>query len=357
MSKIRVGSIGLGGICAGAHLPGLHECGDTEIYALCDIDKERVRLMGERYGVDKSRWFYDYRDLIACEGVDAVDICTPNHLHFDIAMAATEAGKPFACEKPVCLNGEQADRLAEAVARAKVKTMICFSYRYKAAARYARELIERGLIGRVYHADMQYAQAWGLPVFEAKRVWRFDKAQAGSGALGDLGCHALDLVRFITGQEYTRVTAHDGTFIHSRKALTGDDSLPVDVDDFSNYSASLSGGGAACFRITRFAYGRGNYQRLEIYGDKGGLVYELDADGDGKDELCACLEPIGKETHRYTRLPIPNRCKCGQMQSFADILLGKPDGLSATIEDARVNQHTLDAILLSAREGRSVDIG
>lgn len=356
MAVIKIGSIGLGGISTGVHLPGIAESPDLQLCAVCDIDPERLKLIGDRYSIPENRRFVNYRQLIACPEVEAVDISTPNDVHFEIAMASVRAGKPFVCEKPLCMDSRESAELLDAVTRANVKAMVCFSYRYKAAARYAREIVSRGLLGKIYHADMQYAQAWGLPSANCPRVWRFSKERAGSGALGDLGSHGLDLVRFITGTELTSVVAQNDTFVFERPALSGNGMEKVDVDDVSNALAKMSNGGAASFRITRFAYGRGNYQRLEIYGDNGALVYELDAGGDRDDELYACLDPLGRETRDFTRLPIPYRHRKSQMQSFADILNGKPDGLDATISDAHINMLAVDAIIKSSAEGRRIEL-
>ena len=356
MARIRVGSVGIGGISRGVHLPGIAASSDLELAAVCDIREEALQAAQQAYGIAPERCFRDYRDLIACEDVDVVDISTPNDVHFEVAMAAAKAGKSFCVEKPLTLTAEQADTLARAVEQAGVKTMVCFSYRYKAAARYARDLVRGGTLGKIYHVDMEYSQAWGLPQFGTPRVWRFHKAETGSGALGDLGSHALDLVRFVTGEEYERIVGHAETFVHERKALSGDAVVPVDVDDFSNMLAQMSSGIAASFRITRFGYGRGNFQRMVVYGEKGSLVYLLDENGSSEDTLDVCLEPLGAENHMFVRVPVPHRYRVDQMQSFADILLGKADGLSATVADGRVNMHAVDAVLASAEKGAWVEI-
>ena len=265
---IRIGSVGVGGIWSGVHEPGIRKSPNLELVAICDIDREKLDAVGEKYGIPAERRFTDYHDLIHCPDVDAVDICTSNDAHFEIAMAAIEAGKPYDLEKPITMTAAQAKQLAQATRVKALPNMVCFSYRFKAAARYARELIASGKIGRVYHVDMQYFQAWGLPRFNTPRVWRFVKSRTGSGALGDLGCHALDLVRFVTGKEYTRLVGHVGTYVHERQNLDGTGMGPVDVDDFCNYMADMEDAISVSFQITRFGYGRGNYQRMEIYGSE-----------------------------------------------------------------------------------------
>ena len=348
---IRIGSVGVGAIWTGVHEPGIRRSPDLELVAICDIDAEKLRAVGEKYGIDEAHRFTDYRDLIRCPDVDAVDICTSNDAHFEIAMAAVEAGKPYDVEKPVTMTAAEADILAKATAEKGLPNMVCFSYRFKAAARYAKDLIERGMIGDIYHVDMQYYQAWGLPHCNTPLVWRFEKRYTGSGALGDLGSHALDLVRFVTGKEYKRLVSHTGTFIGARERLDGSGAGKVDVDDFANYFAEMDGGTAATFRITRYGYGRGNYQTMEIYGSRGAIQYELDHCAPDTDEISICIGEANAEAHVFTKLPIPAKFKVDQMQSFADIINGKPDGKAATIEDGRVNQHAMDAVLRSAESG------
>jgi len=353
---IRIGSIGLGGIWSGVHGPGIARSADLQLTAICDIDERKLQEAGEKYGIDEAHRFTKYEDLIRCPDVDAVDICTPNDLHFEMAMAAIAGGKPYTIEKPITLTAAQADTLAKATKEKGIKHMVCFSYRFKAAARYARELIRTGKIGRVYHVNMEYSQAWGLPRADCPLVWRYVQARTGSGALGDLGCHALDLVRFVTGKEYRKVVGHTGTYMHERRLLDGSGMGPVDVDDFCNYMAEMDEGISVTFQISRFAFGRGNYQRMEIYGSEGALIYRLDAEPGEEDELYVCSGDINADAHVFNKLPIPQPFYADQMQSFADIVNGVSDGLPASIQDGCLNQHIVDTILESAAAGKWLEI-
>ena len=353
---IRIGSVGLGGIWTGVHEPGIRRSPDLELVAICDIDEEKLKAAGEKYGIDEAHRFVDYHDLINCPDVDAVDICTSNDAHFEIGMAAVEAGKPYDIEKPITMTAEEADILANATKEKGIKNMVCFSYRFKAAARYAKDLIAQGKIGKVYHVDMQYFQAWGLPRVDCPLAWRFIKNRTGSGALGDLGCHALDLVRFVLGKEYTNIVGHTGTYVKERKLEKGEGVGQVDVDDFCNYMADMEDGISASFQITRFGFGRGNYQRMEIYGSEGAIVYSLDATPGLEDEIEVCSGDINADAHVFSKLPIPQQYYSDQMQSFADILKGVGDGLPATIFDGQANQHVVDTILESAEAGKWMEI-
>lgn len=356
MAVIQVGSVGIGGISRGVHLPGIMNSPDLKLAAVCDIDPRALRYAQETYEIDEAHCFTDYHDLIACPDVEAVDISTPNHVHFEVAMAAAQAGKPYAVEKPLTLNAEQADILAKITQEKNLQNMVCFSYRFKAAARYAKDLIDRGMIGKIYHVDMQYYQAWGLPFCETPLVWRFQKELTGSGALGDLGSHALDLVRFVTGKDYHRIISHTGTFIPEREKLDGSGMGKVDVDDFANYMAEMEDGICATFRISRFGYGRGNYQTMEIYGSNGAIQYELDHVAPDTDEISICIGQANAEAHVFTKLPIPEKYKSDQMQSFADIINHRGDGMAATVFDGRLNQHAVDAVLKSSEEGRWISL-
>ena len=350
--RFRIGSIGLGGISHGVHIPGIKASPDLELVALCDIDEKRLAARSEEYGIPKERCFTDYRDLIACPDVDAVDISTPNVVHAEIAAAAARAGKPYDVEKPMTMDTAEARELARVTKEAGVANMICFSYRYKAAARYLRSLVLSGRFGRIHHVNMQYYQGWGLAAGDCPLVWRFVKSIAASGALGDLGCHGLDLVSFVTGERYESVAAHLGTIVHERRRIDGNGMGKVDVDDFSNILAEMSGGISASFQISRFCYGRGNYQRMEVYGEKGALVYHLDR-VPGMDELEICDAETGK---KYVPAEIPQEYRVSQMQAFADLLNGHSDGLNADVDDGVTNEILLDGILQADAEKRWVKL-
>ena len=180
----RVGSVGIGGISRGVHLPGIAKSPDLELVAVCDLKPERMAYAREAYGIAEDHCFADYHQLINCPDVDVVDISTSNNAHFEVAKAAIEAGKPYCLEKPVTLTAEEADILAKMTAERGLPSMVCFSYRFKAAARYAKELVEKGLLGEIYHVYMQYLQGGGGPSYDLPRSWRYQKSLTGTGALG-----------------------------------------------------------------------------------------------------------------------------------------------------------------------------
>lgn len=352
MAVLRVGSIGLGGISGGVHLPGIKGADNLVQVALCDTDEKRLAERAEQYGIPADHCFTDYHDLIACPDVDVVDISTPNDRHWEIAMAACAAGKPYGVEKPITMDSQQADSLLAATEKAGVRSMVYFSYRYQPAARYARDLIASGRLGTLHHVSMQYYQGWGLESRHCPLVWRYVKAVAASGALGDLGCHGLDLAQFVTGQQYTKVSAHLGTIVHERALPDGSGVGKVDVDDFSNILAAMDGGISATFQISRFCRGRGNYQRMEIYGDKAALVYHLDREP-GKNELEICEEATGD---KYVPMEIPQQYYVSQMRCFGDEMQGLGDGCNADIAVGVRNQHLLDTIIQADAEQKWLDV-
>lgn len=352
---IRMGVIGVGGIARGAHIPNIQRSPDAVLTALCDIDPEKLESAAKAYHIDAAHCFLNYEDLLKCPDVDAVSICTPNDVHVPIALKAVQHRKPFAVEKPLSIDVKSAKKLSEAVKASGIPSMICFSYRFRGAACYAKELIAQGKLGKLRHVYTRYVQSWGNPSRNCPRVWRFHAAITGTGALGDLGSHMLDLVRFMTGEEYVNFVAQNGTFVKERRSPDPAKKgvmEPVDVDDYSHYFALTEGGIATSFEISRLCFGRGNCQRIEIYGDKGALVYELERE----DSLSVCFEKDQESNCRFDRVAIPEKYWNNQMQTFFNIVNGKKRHPGATIEDGYLNQVHLEAVQKASDTKRSVSV-
>ena len=349
MGDIRHGIIGLGAI-AERHIREAEAAGLC-IHALCTRDRETLDRCGAALGVPPERRFRDYRDLLRCPGLDSVSICTPNDRHFEMVRAALEAGVPFSVEKPLCLDRAQAEALCALAAARPVPHMICFSYRFLPAARYARHLIRTGALGELRHIFAQYDQGWGNDPARPL-TWRFRKEKAGYGALGDLGCHLIDLVRFFAG-EFACVTADLGVLMPERVLPDGSGMGRVTVDDYAMFLARLAGGTPAMLEATRFAYGRRNLQRVAVYGARGGLVYEQDLiDGALCSRLEACLTEEDFRANRYRPVTVPEEFACTQMEAFARLLRGDGSGLPATVRDGLAAQLVMDAAARSAETGR-----
>ncbi|MCA0758493.1 Gfo/Idh/MocA family oxidoreductase [Paenibacillus sp. N4] len=345
MKKLKIGVIGLGGI-ANFHMKGILDSEDAELWSICDCNEKALLDKGEELNIPPSRRYTDYMDMLKDEKLDAVTIGTPNISHFTVAYDAIQHQKPFALEKPVAMSAGEAAILKQALDAKPLPHMVCFSYRYKAAVRYAKQLIEEGTLGQIHHVYSQYLQSWGIRE-DIPLVWRFRKELSGSGALGDLGSHILDLYRLLVG-ETSRVLADAGTIVKERALPGGEGTGEVDVDDFCHVLSRFESGASSCMSISRFAYGRGNYQQLEIYGTKGALIYNLEEE----DTLQIKLEG----DNEFRKLDIPATYSADQMQSFFNLLNGMGDGLDATMEDGYINQLALDGIVRSFTEEKWIKL-
>jgi len=347
MKEFRIGLIGCGGI-SGNHLPQIEKAEGGVIHALCDIHPGRLKAAGDRYGVPKERRFTDWRDLIALETVDAVDICTPNNLHVPMAMAAVDAGKPFCVEKPLGVNYAETAELLRRAEEKNILSMICFSYRFMPAVRYARHLADEGFLGNIVNIYAQYLKSSAY--MPGRRLdWRFDKDIARYGVSGDLGVHILDLTTFLAG-DVTGVFAQLGTAVPFRKREDSEEIAPVTTDDWCHFLARFSGGASATFSITRAAYGNRNHIMVDIYGEKGALRFDLD-----NNQKLYFHRP-GTDENAMEELAVPEEFRAGQQQCFIDLLHGKKDPYLPTLADGVRMQKILDAIMDSAERNAWVDI-
>ncbi|MGY1826910.1 Gfo/Idh/MocA family protein [Blastococcus sp. SYSU DS0541] len=229
----------------------------------------------------------DWRRVVEREDVDLVDVCTPGNTHAEIAIAALEAGKHVLCEKPLANTVAEAEAMAEAAAKAAtrgVRSMVGFTYRRVPAIGLARKLVAEGRIGEVRHVRAQYLQDW-IADPSAPMSWRLEKDKAGSGALGDIGAHVVDLTQYITGQTLTGVSAALETFVTERPlpaesgklgGVGGAGTGQVTVDDAAAFLARFTGGALGVFEATRFALGRKNGIRIEINGSAGSLAFDFE---------------------------------------------------------------------------------
>jgi predicted dehydrogenase len=231
----------------------------------------------------------DWQSLIKRDDIAVVDVVTPGDTHAEIAIAALEAGKHVLCEKPLANTVAEAEAMAKAAEAARangVRSMVGFTYRRVPAIAYARQLVADGRLGQIRHVRAQYLQDW-ITDPEFPLVWRLRKDKAGSGALGDIGAHIIDLAQYITGQRITGVNGLTETFIKQRPLPTESTGLSagaasgqtgeVTVDDAALFLARFTGGAIGTFEATRFASGRKNAIRLEINGSDGSLAFDFEA--------------------------------------------------------------------------------
>jgi predicted dehydrogenase len=321
----------------------------------------KVKEAADRLGFEG--WATSWHEVLARKDIDIVDICTPGDSHAPIAIAAAEAGKAILCEKPLANTVEDAERMAAAAKKAGVVNMVCHNYRRCPAVALAKQIIDEGQLGDIHHYRGVYLQDWIVdPTFP--RVWRLEKARAGSGSLGDILSHTMDLSRYLVG-EPTEVSGMLRTFITERP-LPEDPSRrgKVDVDDSAQALVKFANGAVGYYEGSRFAPGRKNYNRFEINGSKGSLVWDLERMNEL--ELYTEAGPLsgfrvisvtdGK--HPYMSAWWPPGHIIGYEHSFTHTVHDLLQGIVAAksprpdFEDGVRNQRVLDAIEKSATTGQ-----
>lgn len=271
--------------------PRFFELGARPImHTIVGRDAARVEDARAKFGWQNAQT--DWRRVIDDPEIDIVDICSPGDSHAEIAIAALEAGKHVLCEKPLANSVEEAERMVVAARRASeagVRSMVGFSYRRVPAIAFARRLVQEGRLGEIRQVRALYLQDW-LTDENGPMTWRLDKKLAGSGSLGDIGAHAIDLVEHLTGSRLQSVTGTLETFVHERPLLgegiglsgtASDERGQVTVDDAAWFTARLTGGHAdraiGAFEATRYATGRKNALRLELSGSRGAIAFDLES--------------------------------------------------------------------------------
>ena len=340
--------------------------------ALCGRNKEAVEEAAETMGWESVET--DWRELIKRDDIDVIDIVTPNHTHAEIAIAAAKAGKHIITEKPLALTVEEAKEMKEAVEQHQVIHMICHNYRFVPAIQYTKQLIDQGRLGKIFHFRANYLQDFIIdPNFPL--IWRLKKEVSGSGSLGDIGAHSIDLARFLVG-EMDEVVAMTETFIKERplgemsgglKAEANSQELgEVTVDDAVAFMVRFDSGTFGTFEATRFATGNRNRNTFEINGEKGSVRWDMenmnhldvyftdDEKGTQGFRRVLCTE----EEHPYAEAYWPAGHIIGYEHTFIHLLYefcesiinkkqAKPD-----FHDGYQNQLILDAIQKSATHKR-----
>jgi predicted dehydrogenase len=229
------------------------------LVSIAGRDEEAVAAAAHRYGFD--RYVTDWRELVADPDVQLFDNGGPNNLHAEPTIAAAEAGKHVICEKPLGRDAAESHEIWQRVAATGIVHMCAFNYRFVPAVRLARQMLEAGDLGEIHHFRGRYLQEWGAT---DAAVWRFDRSLAGSGAIGDLGTHVIDLARYLVG-EIESVSGLTATFHPGR-----------DVDDAFEAAVRFESGAVGTIEATRFATGRKNAFQWEINGSKGSLAFDME---------------------------------------------------------------------------------
>jgi predicted dehydrogenase len=244
-----------------------------KLVAIAGRNEEAVQEAARRYGYQ--RYYTDWKQLMKDDDVQLFDNGGPNDAHAAPSIAAAKAGKHVLCEKPLGRTASESKKMRDAIMEAGVKNMVAFNYRFVPAIRQIRNLVDSGALGQIYHFRGVYLQEWIMPHYGTPLIWRLQKDQAGSGALGDLGAHIIDLARYLVG-EVGSVQAMTKTFIKERPKTDGSGAGTVDVDDAFAAVVEFENGALGTLEASRFAAGRKNGQRIEINAEKGTIAFNLE---------------------------------------------------------------------------------
>lgn len=349
MNKFRIGLIGLGGMVQ-SHIRWLEAEGRFDVVAVSDVNEEAMANVGDQLAIPADKRYSDFVRLIEDPDVDAVVSVTPNHVHAAIVRACLQARKPFLGEKPFTRVFDEAVPLLALFEAQPTAGMIGFSYRYTPAFRYARELVRDGKLGNVRSFSIQYLQSWGAAPNNTPYLWRFNKAVTGTGTLGDLGSHMIDLARFLFG-EFEELSAQMSTLVPERHDPATGGMTKVEVDDFVSFQARMTGDAVGIFQSSRNAIGSDNQHEAAIYGDAG----TLHASTLNPNQLIWIREEAPGQLARAV-IDVPERCKVSQYADFLALLDGSdPDGLPGFMDGYR-NQQVLDAVIRSSAEKRTISL-
>ena len=340
--------------------------------AICGRDKAAAEAAAGRLGWAAAET--DWRALIARDDVQLVDIAAPGDLHAPIAIAALAAGKHVLCEKPLANTLAEAEAMraaADAAYPGGARAMTGFNYRRVPALALARRLVEQGRIGSLRHFRAVYLQDW-LADADAPMTWRMRAERAGSGALGDLGAHVVDLARYLTGDEVNGVSAISETFVRERPlaegpVVEGGPRGTVTVDDAVVFTGRLASGALASFEVTRYATGRKNGLRVELNGSAGSLAFDLERLNeleffDASDDSAASgfrRILVTEGSHPYLSGWWPPGHTLGWEHTFThqarDLLtaIAAGDQPRPSFADGLAVQRVLDAVARSAASGNS----
>ena len=350
MGKIvGIGIIGLGGISK-KHIKELCSIEECRITAVCDIDEKKLNAVGEELKIPTENRFTDYRELISCTDVDAVEICTPNHLHVQMAIEAVEAGKPINVEKPLSVDYGDALLLGKKLLEKPVDNMMCFSYRFMPAVRYAKRMMENGEIGKVLNIQVEYLKSSAF--MKGRRLeWRFIKKYAGTGVLGDLGVHLVDMASFLFG-DIKAISAAKGIVVKQRKLIDSEETGEVETDDWCSFMAEIGDGINGNFFITRCALGHVNTIKFDVFGEKGMISFNLNT----PEVIYVNKDVENCDKGSLECITVPDEFKIMQEQMFVDMVNKKECQYLPTVADGIKMQKVIDAILESSEKHAWVEL-
>ena len=372
MKKLNVGLIGCGfmGRTHSNASRRVNNFFDLEyqpvLKAVCDLDEARAKAFAAKWGYES--YETDWRKLIARKDIDLVDITLPNNMHREVAIAAAKAGKMILCEKPLARTGKEGLKMVQAIEKAGVPNMVSYNYRRIPAITLAKQLIDEGRLGRIFHYRAKFLQDWtiskDLPQ-GGPGLWRLDVKVAGSGVTGDLLAHCIDTALWLNGG-IDKVNAMTETFIKQRKHTETGKVQKVGIDDACVFLARFNNGSLATFESTRYARGHKALYTFEINGEHASIFWDLhdlhrlqyfEHRDEGRLRGWRSIHVTDSDHPYMNKWWVPG-LQIGYEHSFvhqlADFLEGiaKRKPASPTFRDALQTQYVCDAVLKSARTNR-----
>ena len=373
LKPLRIGMIGYG-FMGRAHSNAYHRVNQFFDVAYQPVPRALAARTRDKAEAFAAHWGWqrvetDWRKLIEAPDIDAIDICSPNNTHHEIALAAAGAGKIIMCEKPLAMNLVEAREMTAAVERSGKPNMVWFNYRRVPAIALARQIIEEGRLGKIYHYRATYLQDWTIspkvPVGGAA-TWRLDIDVAGSGVSGDLSTHNIDTAIWLNGS-FASVCGMTETFIRERHRPDGTPAR-VEIDDACTFLARFANGSSGTFEATRYARGRKNKNSFEVNGEKGSISFDLEDmhqlqyfnhDDPAHLQGWRTILVTGAEHPYMANWWVPG-CVIGYEHTFvnalADFLKGLETGerVRPNFRDALETQAIAEAVLESAATGKWV---
>jgi predicted dehydrogenase len=373
MKDLRIGMIGYG-FMGRAHSNGYRRVNnffDLEyrpvLKAACARDRDKIQAFANKWGYESVET--DWRKLVERKDIDAVDICVPNNLHKEIALACAAAGKMILCEKPLAMNGPEGAEMVRVIEKAGVANTVWYNYRRVPAVSLAKKIIDEGKLGRVFHYRANFLQDWTISADlpqGGQGLWRLDVAAAGSGVTGDLLAHCIDTAIWLNGV-IDSVNATTETFIKERKHTLTGKVEKVGIDDASIFFCRFKNGSLGLFESTRYARGHKALYTFEVNGEKASIKWDLhdlhrleyfDHRDEGKLRGWRSIHvtDAGGEHPYMDKYWVPG-LQIGYEHSFinhvADFLdaIAKKQPCHPTFRDALETQYVCDAVLDSAKAG------
>ena len=362
--ELRVGVIGAG-IGAG-YIAGFQCQPNVEVVALCARTRTRIEPLAKKHAIPYL--YTDYQKMLADDALDIVVVATPNNLHYPISMAVLEAGKHIVCDKPLALNAIEAQKMTNRADQAQVKHFVPFIWRFLPAAIYMKEIIESGFLGQTHHVHVRYFNL-GWNNLQGPMRWQYDKTQAGSGALANLGSHAIHLIHWWLGG-FQRVCAMLTTAVKERDSLDGIGKVPVTVDDTCAFLGELEDSTPVVFHTSSVALVERVNVEIGIFGSEGSLIFQ--DNWSAEDASTGRINAMRKGDIVPTQLAIPTRLvtdfldapdyytpfrACfGQMTAEVVNAIREDRPAEPNFHDGLRVQEVIDAVLLSADEARWIEV-